>query len=254
MSCAERRGVNYNIMEWRDQGILLSMRRHGESAAIIEVFTQDHGRHAGVVRGGASRRIAPVLQPGAQLDLLWRARLEDHIGTYQVEPIRSRAAAALSDRLTLAGLNAVTSLLSFCLPEREVHASLYRRSEQLLDLLGRNDVWPLAYLNWEVALLDDMGFGLDLGRCAVSGATEGLVYVSPKSGRAVSVEGAGDWAHRMLPLPPVLRGAGPAQDGEVAEALRTTGFFIENHLAPALGNKPVPEARARFVDVFNRRI
>lgn len=237
-------------MEWRDHGILLTMRRHGESAAIIDVFTEAHGRHAGVVRGGASRKIAPILQPGAQLDLLWRARLEDHIGSYQVEPLRSRAAAAMSGRMALAGLNAVTALLSFCLPEREEHGALYKRSEQLLDLLGRNDVWPLAYLRWELALLDDLGFGLDLSCCAATGATDGLIYVSPKSGRAVSRDGAGQWADRMLPLPPVMQGEGDASDDEIVEALGTTGYFLKERLAPALGNKPLPEARARLVEVL----
>ena len=171
-------------MEWRDHGILLSTRRHGETAAIIEVFTEDHGRHAGVVRGGASRKIAPVLQPGAQLDLAWRARLEDHIGTFHVEPLRSRAAAAMSGRLALAGLNAVCALVGFCLPEREAHGRLYRQTERLLDLLGQDEIWPLAYLRWELALLEETGFGLDLSACAVTGAQDDLVYVSPKSGRA----------------------------------------------------------------------
>jgi len=239
-------------MEWRDHGILLGSSRHGESAAIIDVFTEAHGRHAGVVRGGASRRVAPLLQPGAQLDLLWRARLEEHLGSYQVEPLRSRAAAALSGRLALAGLNVVTALLSFCLPEREPHPRLYRRSEQLLDLLGQDEIWPLAYLRWELALLEELGFGLDLSRCAVTGATGGLAYVSPKSGRAVSRAGAGDWADRLLPLPPCLRGEGEAPDAEVAQALGTTGYFLERKLAPALGHKPLPAARARFVDVFER--
>ena len=179
-------------MEWRDQGILLSARRHGETSAIIEVFTPAHGRHAGVVRGGTSRKIAPILQPGAQLDLAWRARLEDHIGAFSVEPVRSRAAVAMGDRLALAGLNAVTSLISFCLPEREAHPSLYRRTEALLDLLDRMDLWPLAYLRWELDLLEEMGYALDLTRCAVTGATEGLCFVSPKSGRAVSAAGAGE--------------------------------------------------------------
>ncbi|MEX0301731.1 MAG: DNA repair protein RecO, partial [Leisingera sp.] len=156
-------------MEWRDHGILLSMRRHGESSAIIDVFTEEHGRHAGVVRGGAGRKMAPVLQPGAQLDLTWRARLEDHLGSYHAEPLRSRAAAALSGRLALAGLNAVTALLSFCLPEREPHPALYTRSEQLLDLLENEELWPLAYMRWELALLEEMGFGLDLSVCAVTG-------------------------------------------------------------------------------------
>ena len=138
-------------MEWRGTAILLSVRRHGETSAIIDVFSEEKGRHAGVVRGGASRKVAPILQPGAQLDVAWRARLEDHIGSFVVEPVRSRAAVVMGDRLALAGLNAVTSVLSFCLPEREAHDPLYRRTEQLLDLLGQNDVWPLAYLRWEAA-------------------------------------------------------------------------------------------------------
>ncbi len=241
-------------MEWRDHGILLSVRRHGESAAIIDVFTENHGRHAGVVRGGAGRRMAPILQPGAQLDLAWRARLEDHIGSYHAEPLRSRAAAALSGRVALAGLNAVTARLAFCLPEREPHPELYSRSEQLLDLLENEALWPLAYLRWEMALLEEMGFGLDLSACAVTGKQTDLAFVSPKTGRAVSREGAGDWASRLLPLPPVMRGQGAAEDSEIVEALRTTGYFLQAHLAPAMGDKPLPEARGRLADLLNRRL
>ncbi|MEP3686096.1 MAG: DNA repair protein RecO [Sulfitobacter dubius] len=240
-------------MEWRDQGILLSARRHGETSAIIEVFTPEQGRHAGIVRGGTSRKIAPSLQPGAQLDLAWRARLEDHIGAFTVEPLRSRAAVAMQDRLALAGLNAVTALLSFCLPEREPHPALYRRTETLLDLLGQGDVWPLAYLKWELRLLEEMGYALDLDSCAVTGATDELIYVSPKTGRAVSAKGAGEWADRLLPLPPVLRGGG-GSDAEVAQGLVTTGHFLTVHLARDLGGKPLPEARARFIDTFSRRL
>lgn len=240
-------------MEWREEGILLSTRRHGENAAIIEVFTPSHGRHAGVVRGGTSRKIAPILQPGAQLDLAWRARLEDHIGSFQVEPVRSRAVAAMSDRLALLGLNAVTALLLFCLPEREAHRALYLETERLLDLLDARDIWPLAYLRWEMRLLHDMGYALALDECAVTGARDGLVYVSPKSGRAVSAEGAGTWADRLLPLPPILRGDGEGPDCEVAQALVTTGYFLSEHLARDLGGKPLPEARARFVEAFRRR-
>lgn len=241
-------------MEWRDHGILLSMRRHGENSAIIDVFTEGHGRHAGLVRGGASRKLSPVLQPGAQLDLTWRARLEEHLGSYHAEPLRSRAAAALSGRLALAGLNAVTALLSFCLPEREPHPGLYTRSERLLDLLGNDELWPLAYLRWELALLEDLGFGLDLSACAVTGAQAGLAYVSPKTGRAVSREGAGDWEDRLLPLPPVMLGEGEAGDAEIVQALGTTGYFLQAHLAPSLGNQPVPEARGRLTDLLSRRL
>lgn len=241
-------------MDWRDTGILLRTRRHGETSVILDVFTQGHGRHAGVLRGGTSRKIAPVLQPGAQLDLAWRARLEDHIGHYTVEPLRSRAANAMSGRLALAGLNAVTGLLAFCLPERQPHGALYAKTERLLDLLGQDEIWPLAYLRWEQALLDDMGFGLDLSACAATGAREGLVYVSPRTGRAVTREGAGEWADRLLPLPPCLLGQGTAEDAEVAEALRVTGYFLENHLAPDLGDKPLPDARGRFIAAFTRRV
>ncbi|MBY6068604.1 DNA repair protein RecO [Leisingera aquaemixtae] len=241
-------------MEWRDHGILLSVRRHGESSAIIDVFTEEHGRHAGMVRGGASRKMAPILQPGAQLDVTWRARLEDHLGSYHAEPLRSRAAAALSGRLALAGLNTVTALLSFCLPEREPHPDLYTRSERLLDLLGNEALWPLAYLRWEMALLEEMGFGLDLSACAVTGSRFGLAYVSPKTGRAVSREGAGGWADRLLPLPPVTLGQGDAEDAEIVLALRTTGYFLEAHLAPSLGNHPPPEARRRLLDLLSRRL
>jgi len=238
-------------MDWRDHGILLGVRRHGESSAIIDVFTESHGRHAGVVRGGTSRKIAPHLQPGAQLDVAWRARLEEHLGIYQVEPIRSRAAAVLGSRLALAGLNAVTAILGFCLPEREVHGGLYQRTEQLVDLLGADDVWPLAYLRWELAVLEEMGFGLDLTRCAVTGARDGLIYVSPKSGRAVSKTGAGIWADKLLPLPDVLLGKGNAPDREISHGFETTGYFLRQKLAQELVHKPLPEARQRFVDRFN---
>ena len=240
-------------MDWRDQGIILSTRKHGETSVILEVFTPMQGRHAGVVRGGISRKMTPILQPGGQVDLHWRARLEEHIGSFSVEPLRSRA-DALSDRLALAGLNAVTALLSFALPEREPHEALYARTEPLLDLLGQNDLWPLAYLRWEMALLEDLGYGLDLESCAVTGTTENLIYISPKSGRAVSKQGAGDWADRLLPLVPCLKGQGDSGDQAILEALHVTGYFLEHKLAASLGNRPLPEARARFVDRFIRQI
>ena len=239
-------------MEWRDQGALLAVRKHGETSAIIEVFTPEHGRHAGVVRGGTSRKIAPILQPGAQLDVAWRARLAEHIGTFQVEPVKSRAAAVMGDRLALAGLNATCALLSFCLPEREVHPRLYGQTITLLDLLGTSSAWPLAYLRWELALLNGMGFGLDLSRCAVTGALGDLAFVSPASGRAVSVEGAGEWAEKLLPLAPSLLGHGDGDAAGVLEGLRTTGYFLKHRLAAQLGDRPLPEARQRLVDALAR--
>lgn len=239
-------------MDWRDEGALLSVRSHGETAAIIEVFTASHGRHAGVVRGGASRKIAPILQPGAQLDVTWRGRLEEHIGTFTVEPLKSRA-GILADRLALAGLNSVCALLHFALPEREAHPGLYAASIALLDRLGAAPDWVLAYLRWELMLLEDLGYGLDLTSCAVTGGREDLAYVSPKSGRAVSRVAAGEWASRLLPLPAALLGQGPAAPQELRDGLAVTGHFLEHRLAPDLGNRPLPEARRRFVQMIARQ-
>lgn len=239
-------------MEWRADGILLAARRHGETAAILEVFTEEQGRYAGVLQGGASRRMAPVLQPGSQLDLTWRARLSEHIGSFRVEPLKNRAADVMSDRLALAGLGSVCALLSFCLPERAPCPGFYRLSETLLDGLGTAR-WGEAYLGWEKALLAEMGFGLDLDACAVTGATEDLAFISPKTGRAVSRTGAGDWADRLLPFPPCLAGRAVGTPEELAQALRTTGHFLSDHLAPSLGNRPLPAARQRFVDLVARR-
>ncbi len=240
-------------MDWREEGVLLSLRRHGESAAIIEVFTETHGRHAGIVRGGASRKIAPILQPGAQLDLTWRARLEEHLGAFTVEPIKSRAAQLMGERATLAGLNAVTSILIAALAEREAHPRLYRQTISLLDMIGNGPYWPLAYLRWELSLLDDLGFGLDLDACAVTGSRDDLIYVSPRTGRAISAAAAGEWAERLLALSPALTGTGDGTIEETLAGLSVTGHFLKAGLAPVLADRPLPEARARLIDALERQ-
>lgn len=239
-------------MEWRAEGILLGVRRHGEHAAILDLFTEGLGRHMGVVRGGASRKMAPLLQPGAQLDATWRARLDAHLGAYTVDLIRGRAAEAMGDRLALAGLSAVCALVSFALPERHAYPALFARTQALLDGLGA-DRWAEAYLVWELALLEETGFGLDLSACAVTGVTQDLTYVSPRTGRAVSTAGAGGWADRLLPLPGVLRGVPGDDPAEVVLGLQTTGHFLSQHLAPSLGDKALPPARQRLVDLIAAR-
>lgn len=239
-------------MQWRDEGTILSVRPHGETSAIVEVFTAGHGRHLGVVRGGASRRQAAVLQPGSRVAMDWRARLDEHIGAAVIEPLASRA-GVLSDRMALLGLNAVCSILSFSLPEREPHPALFAMTEPLFDALGAaQEGWPLAYLRWELGVLEELGYGLDLTRCAATGTREDLAYVSPRSGRAVSRAGAGDWAARLLPLPACLLGQGPATPDELRQGLVLTGYFLEHHLAPDLGTRPLPEARARLVAALER--
>jgi DNA repair protein RecO (recombination protein O) len=233
-------------MEWHSEGVILSMRPHGESAAIIEVLTALHGRHAGVVRGGASRRMAPHLQAGTQVSATWRARLGEHIGSFAVEPIRARS-AMLGDALALAGLNAICALLRVALPEREGLGQLYNHTLALLDAIEAGQNWPPDYLRWERDLLDHLGYGLDLTTCAVTGGREDLAYVSPKSGRAVARGAAGDWADRLFPLPPALLGQGPADRGEVAQGLAITGHFLARGLEAVLAGRPLPEARARLL-------
>lgn len=238
-------------MEWRDEGVVLSMRPHGESAAIIEVLTAAHGRHAGVVRGGASRKMAAMLQPGSGVQLEWRARLDVHIGSFKVEPLQSRA-HLLQDPLALTGLLSICALLRTALPEREPHPALWTVTLGLLDTLSKAG-WTSAYLRWELRLLEELGFGLDLGRCAVTGATEGLVYVSPKTGRAVTRAGAGDWADRLLPLPPGLADTGIMSRDDVLAGLKVTGFFLDLGLRPVLQDRPLSEARARLIDLMSRQ-
>lgn len=238
-------------MEWRDEGVLLAVRGHGETAAIIDVLTRAHGRCAGVVRGGAGQRLAAVLQPGASLDLVWRARLEMHLGSFTVEPLRQRAGALMADRLALLALSAVCAMLRFALPERMPQQALHAASCALLDRLG-HEGWLRDYLRWELELLACCGYGLDLSRCAVTGATEGLAYVSPRTGRAVSLTGAGAWASRLLPLPTGLDGTGPMDRDGLLTGLRLSGHFLANRLAPMLGERPLPEARARLIAALER--
>lgn len=236
-------------MDWQDEGCIIALRAHGETAAIIEVFTAGHGRHAGVVRGGASRKMAAVLQPGSQVAVTWQARLSEHMGVFTVEPVQSRA-GLMGDRLGLAGLNAICAMLHLALPERETHPGLWRATMALLAALERSADWPEQYLRWEAVLLEELGFGLDLGRCAVTGTREGLAYVSPKTGRAVSVAGAGDWAARLLPLPQVLLGQGRANGAELAQGFAVTGHFLARSLEPILRGHPLPAARGRLLDLL----
>ncbi len=241
-------------MEWRDQGVLLSVRKHGEGSAIVDILTQEHGRHSGIIRGGAGRRMAPVLQLGARLDVAWRARLEAHLGAFTVEPIKSRAAVALNDRLALAGLNAVCAMAHVTLAERIACPQLYAHTERLLDLLPQTDLFPLAYVQWEMQVLQEIGFGLDLESCAVTGEIEDLIYISPKSGRAVSRQGAGEWADRLLPLPDCLKHTGTGQDADVLAGLQVLEFFWKSKVAKQLDLTDMPSARARFVDIFARQV
>lgn len=235
------------MLDWQGDATVLARRKHGESAVILTVFARDAGVINGVVPGGAGARRGPMLQPGNRLSLRWRARLADQLGTFTAEPLASRA-GLMDDPATLAGLNAVTALLAYALPERDPHPHLWDRTEDLLDAMQAGGDWPARYLRWELTLLDELGFGLVLDRCAVTGATEGLAYVSPRTGHAVTAKGAGEWAPRLLPLPALLGGTG----GGLAEALAVTGHFLNANLAESQIGKPLPAARDRLVRRLSR--
>jgi len=235
-------------MEWTGEGVLISNRRHGENAAIIEVFTRDRGRTAGLVRGGSGRRLSPILQPGAQLAVSWRARLEEHLGTFTVEPIKSRSAQAMSDRLSLAALSAFCALTSEFLPEQDPHARLYDLGLQYLDAMEQGGLWHRDYIGWEIALLTELGFGIDLNECAATGVEDDLIYVSPKTGRAVCRSAGAPYHDRLLPLPAFLLDGSEPSSHDLAAALKMTSYFLSRWAAPALNKADIPAARQRLYD------
>jgi DNA repair protein RecO (recombination protein O) len=242
-------------VEWADDAIVLSVRAHGETAAILEALTQTHGRHLGLVHGGASRKSKCTLQPGNTLRLAWRARLNEQLGSFHAEPLRVRAGGILEERIALAGLNAFTTVVSAVLPEREPHRGVYEAAELLLDAIEENDVrhWLPLYVRWEAGLLEDLGFGLDLSHCAATGTTDDLTYVSPRSGRGVSREAGAPYADRLLALPSFLLASQNASisPGDLRSGLKLTAhFLVERVLRPH--GKELPAARVRLQDLAMR--
>ena len=216
-------------MEWRDEGVVIAVRRHGETSAIAELLTSAHGRCLGLVRGGRSRMQRPMLQPGNLVSAVWRARLEDHLGAFQLEPVALRAGTYIDDSFKLAGLSTLAAL-SQLLPEREPHARLYAALRLVIDTLDDDGVWPAMLVRWELGLLEELGFGLDLATCAATGFSNDLAYVSPKTGRAVSRSAGEPYRDRLFALPAFLNGGMATSPAEVAEGLRMTGYFMTRHL------------------------
>ena len=235
------------VMEWTDEGIVLGVRRHGEANAILEVITHAHGRHLGLVRGGAGARMRPVLQPGNAVRATWRARLDEHLGHYVVEGLRLRAAALLDVSHALYG---VTHLAALCrlLPERDPHPLVYADLVAMLDRIDDPVVIAVAVARFELKLLAELGFGLDLDRCAATGEAGDLGYVSPKSGRAVSRRAGEPWHDRLLRLPAFLLDDASARPsaGELADGFAVTGFFLGRYVLEPRGLR-LPEARERFI-------
>lgn len=239
-------------MEWRDEGIVLGSRKHGETSAILEVMTRGHGRYMGLVRGGLSRRLRPVLQAGNRLELRWRARLDEHLGTFDVEPLELNAARLIESASAVYGLQMIAAHLRL-LPERDPHASLFETLLALMPLLDEPAPAAELLVRFELLVLDELGFGLDLSRCAATGQADDLAYVSPRTGRAVSAEAGRPWHDRMLALPAFLRhGSGLRADlAALDDAFRLTGFFLTRHVYEPRGLSE-PEARAGFRSALRR--
>ena len=238
-------------MDWQDDGFVIARLRHGESALIVKLLTEAHGLHAGLVRGGAGRRAGPVWQIGNRVEATWRARLSDHLGSWRGELARAHAAELLDARRPLAALGAAAALVEATLPEREPNPAVFAAFAALLDRLT-TPLWAVSYARFEVALLAALGFGLDLGRCAVTGGEGDLAFVSPRTGRAVSRAAAGAYENRLFALPRFLIEPGESADpASVADALRLTGHFLARQaLAPA--GRRMPPARERFGDAVAR--
>jgi DNA repair protein RecO (recombination protein O) len=239
-------------MQWIDEGIVLGVKRHGESSAIVELMTPEHGRHLGLVRGGSGSRMRPTLQPGNTVSATWRARLDEHLGNYTIEGLRSRAGLILGASHGVYGLTHLAALTRL-LPERDPHRDVYEALEGMLDRLDDPERAGPLVARFELMLLSELGFGLDLTQCAATGGTLDLAYVSPKSGRAVSREAGEPWRDKLMQLPRFLLEDHEEKPSatDVANGFEITGFFLARHLFEPRG-LPVPDARRQFIAAILR--
>lgn len=239
-------------MHWSDEGVVLSIRPNGETAAVVELFTRSHGRHLGLVHGGRSRKLRPVLQLGNHVDASWKGRLPEQLGHITVELRRGYAAGAMDDGDALSGLTSLCTLIRL-LPERDPHPSLFEITLFVLSFLDDASVWPALMVRWEMALLEELGFGLDLTSCAATGSAQDLVFVSPKSGRAVSAAAGEPYRDRLLRLPSFLAKGrqGPVTPEDIRDGFALTGHFLETRVLAPRG-ETLPEARGRFTATLGR--
>lgn len=233
-------------MQWIDEAIVLGVKRHGEANAIAELFTREHGRHLGLVRGGFGSRLKPVLQPGNTVSATWRARLDEHLGTYTVEPVRVRTGSMFAAHHALFAVTHLAALVRL-LPERDPHESVYVDLDAILEHLDDINVIAAHVARFELQMLSELGFGLDLSSCAVTGVTDDLIYVSPKSGRAVSRAGGEPWQDKLLRLPVFLNDPVATPSAiDIADGFALTGYFLERLILDTRG-QPMPDARAHFL-------
>jgi DNA repair protein RecO (recombination protein O) len=235
-------------VDFEDDAFVLAARPFGEAGAIVELLTRGHGRYVAHVAGGASRRMRPALQPGARVLARYRARTSEQLGSAQVEATGEGPAALFDEPLALAALASAAAVAAGALPEREPHSGAFEAFEALAAVLPDSDIWPVVYIRFEAGLLQELGFGLDLSRCAATGTTDDLVYVSPKSGRAVSRAAGSPYAERLLRLPPFMLSAqGGLSPGDIGDGMALTGHFLEAFVFAA-ANRPLPPARVWLLD------
>jgi DNA repair protein RecO (recombination protein O) len=237
-------------MEWTDEGVVLGVRRHGETHVLAELMTAQHGRHLGLVRGGTSSKLRPVLQPGNSVRAVWRARLDQHLGAFAIEGMQLRAEKLMLSATASYGIQTLAALLRL-LPERDPHHDLYLALLEIADRLDDADLAAALIVRFELMLLAELGFGLDLSECAGTGKAEDLVYVSPKSGRAVSREAGEPWKDQLLALPAFLIGEADHSAADVVAGFALTGFFLARHVFEPRG-LAVPEARAALIATVTR--
>lgn len=237
------------MIEWTADAIVLAARPHGESAMVAELLTRAQGRCAGLVQAGQSKRMRAVLQPGNQVSATWRARLADHLGRFSLELTAARASRFFEAPGRLSALASAAALTAASLPEREPHPACYDGFLALLDAL-EGEHWAEVYVQWELLLLSDLGYGLDLSQCAAGGENDQLAYVSPRTGRAVSLSAAEPYRDRLLPLPPFLAGRGEGGEGEVAQGLALTAHFLERHIFHPR-DRALPDERLRLAQRFS---
>lgn len=235
-------------MEFEDAAFVLTARAHGESGAIVELLTERHGKYAAHVAGGGSRKMKPFLQAGAPVTARYRARVSDQLGSAALEPAGEGPAALFDDKLALAGLSAAAAVAAGALPEREPHPGAYLAFEALARALAHPDIWPAVFVRFEAGLLEELGFGLDFSKCAATGSTDDLVYVSPRTGRAVSRAAGEPYRDRLLTLPPfLLSSQARLQPGDVKAGLDLTAHFLEAFIFNPM-NRPLPPARLWLLD------
>ena len=238
-------------MQWTDEGIVIGVKRHGEASAILELMTREHGRHLGLVRGGFGSRMKPVLQVGNGVSASWRARLDEHLGNYTIEPVNLRASSFFAASHAIYGVSHLAALMRL-LPERDPHADLYAEFEDVLNHLDDAVVAAPMVVRFELQLLSELGFGLDLEQCASTGSRADLIYVSPKSGRAVSREAGEPWADKLLRLPAFLRERDAAPAGrDLDDGFALTGFFLARHVLEPRG-LALSDERAHFIAAILR--